>query len=403
MWTEKVNSCLPIFSSKKMKNIYSKNNKIKIIKGGKPYFDCLLEFIQQAKETIHLQTYIFKDDATGTKVGDALIKAAERGVLTHLLVDGYASQGLSDSFISNLTNAGVKFRFFEPVFRSKYFYFGRRLHQKVFVSDSRYALVGGINVADHYNDTEGHPAWLDFALLMEGQIASQLCILCWKSWRSYSSIFKPAPCDQSLDFQNKSVDNKVNLRMRRNDWVRRRNEISATYVEMLRDTKSSITIMGSYFLPSSFIRKLLDQAAARGIKVQVVTAGVSDVKVFKHAERWLYNWLLRRNIKIYEYQPVVMHCKVAICDGKWFTLGSYNLNNISTYASIELNIDVDDATYARSMEEIVHQIIKEDCVEISELSLKKSTNVFIQFIRWCSYQFIIKSFYLSTFYFKRRD
>jgi cardiolipin synthase len=99
----------------------------------------------------------------------------------YLLADGYASQGLSKKLIHELKDAGVNFRFFEPVYRSKYFYFGRRLHHKILVVDTQYAMIGGINISNRYNDMPGHPAWLDFALFVEGEIAKELCILCWKT------------------------------------------------------------------------------------------------------------------------------------------------------------------------------------------------------------------------------
>jgi len=93
-----------------------------------------------------------------------------------------ASQVLSQSFIDELRKTGIHFRFFESIFKSKYFYFGRRLHHKVAVFDAKYALVGGVNISDRYNDLRGKQAWLDFALYVEGEIAKQLCGLCWLTW-----------------------------------------------------------------------------------------------------------------------------------------------------------------------------------------------------------------------------
>jgi cardiolipin synthase A/B len=164
-------------SAKRNKKIvFSDNNRVKLVRGGREYFDLLLQLIHSAKEFIHLQTYIFSHDETGSLVADALKKAAERNVAVYLLVDGYASQALSKSFIADLKSAGVNFRFFEPLFRSRNFYFGRRMHHKVFVADARHSLVGGINIADRYNDFEGHPAWLDFALYCEGETGKKIFV-----------------------------------------------------------------------------------------------------------------------------------------------------------------------------------------------------------------------------------
>src|SRR5689334_5690236 len=127
---------------RKLKLKYTDQNKVSLIRGGKSYFDCLLELIANAKESIHMQTYIFSEDNTGKQIADALKEPARRKVDVRLLVDGYASSSLSRDFIGELKEAGAQFRFFEPIFKSRNFYFGRRLHHKVFVADARYALVG---------------------------------------------------------------------------------------------------------------------------------------------------------------------------------------------------------------------------------------------------------------------
>ena len=112
---------------------YSDRNKVKLIRGGKDYFDLLVYLINHATDSIHLQVYIFNDDETGILVANALMAAAKRNVAVYLLTDGFASQILSKKLIDELREAGVHFRFFEPLFRSKHFYFGRRMHHKVFV------------------------------------------------------------------------------------------------------------------------------------------------------------------------------------------------------------------------------------------------------------------------------
>ncbi|MGZ8557735.1 MAG: phospholipase D-like domain-containing protein [Chitinophagaceae bacterium] len=380
---------------------YTALEKVKLIRGGKEYFDLLLKLINQASESIHLQTYIYDDDETGVMVGDALKAAAKRNVQVYLLTDGYASQVLSKVFIEELKEAGIHFRFFEPFFKSKHFYFGRRMHHKIFVADAKYALVGGINIANRYNDMPGKPSWLDFALYAQGNVARDLCVLCWKTWNGFPGKMSPTPCEEMkllADFQQEEI---IRIWMRRNDWVRRKNEISATYIEMFRRARSHVTILCSYFLPGRVMRRLLSNAAKRGVKIKVITAGPSDIMVAKHAERWMYDWLLRNQIELYEYQPAVLHAKVAVCDSKWLTVGSYNLNNISAYASIELNLDVRNEEFVAGVEQTLESIIRKQCVAISKEKHIQTKNIFIQLIRWLSYHFIRSVFYLLTFYYKQ--
>ncbi|RYG23741.1 MAG: phospholipase, partial [Chitinophagaceae bacterium] len=168
-------------SRKKKKSDYTAN-KIRLIRGGHEYFDLVIKLINNARDSVHLQTYIFENDTTGTSVAQALMNAAQKGVEVFLLLDGYASQGLPDEFIQQLKESGVHFRFFEPLFRSRSFYFGRRLHSKVLVTDARFAVVGGVNITDRYNDMPDQPAWLDFALFAEGPVAVEACNLCRNVW-----------------------------------------------------------------------------------------------------------------------------------------------------------------------------------------------------------------------------
>ncbi len=382
---------------------YSALNKVKLIRGGKEYFDLLLHLINQASESIHLQTYIFDDDETGILVADALKAAAKKNVQVYLLADGYASQVMSKKNIDELRVSGIHFRFFEPFFKSKNYYFGRRMHHKVFVADAKFAIVGGVNIANRYNDLPGDPAWLDFALFAEGDIARELCVLCWKTWKNFPVKMGITPCEEKqLVFDFKETEKSL-IRMRRNDWVRRKNEISASYIEMFRHAQSDITILCSYFLPGKIIRRLLSNAAKRGVRIKVITAGPSDVMMAKRAERWLYDWLLRNKIELYEYQPTILHAKIAVCDGEWFTIGSYNVNNISAYASIELNLDVRNTDFAKQVEQKLETIIQNDSILITKKEHAQSRNIFKQFIRWCSYEIIRVVFYLLTFYFKQRN
>ncbi|HAO46933.1 MAG TPA: phospholipase D-like domain-containing protein [Ferruginibacter sp.] len=382
------------------KNKFTIQNKVRLVQGGSVYFSLLLQLIAGAKESIHLQTYIYENDDTGLLIARALKEAVLRNVQVHLMVDGYASQALPDSFIKELKDAGIHFRFFEPVFKSSRFYFGRRMHHKVVVADAKVAMVGGVNISNRYNDRPGHPAWLDFALHAEGEVAKELCVLCWKSWKGYPMNMGITPCEEKILPFDFSPEERSEVRMRRNDWVRRKNQISSTYVQLLRTSEKEVTILCSYFLPGVFIRRQMLAAIKRGVSIRVIAAGKSDVKVAKSAERWLYDWLLRNGIQLFEYRQNILHGKLAVCDEQWMTLGSYNINNISAYASIELNLDVRNPAFVKSVRQTLEEIIEKDCDRISFEKHKRTKNVFKQFSRWLSYQFIRTVFYLFTFYFK---
>jgi cardiolipin synthase A/B len=381
---------------------FTQQSVVEIVRGGKTYFDLLIRMIEQAKESFHLQTYIYDDDETGRQVAGALTDAVKRGVKVYLMTDGYASRVMSHGFRENLKAAGIHFRMFEPLLSSKYLNFGRRLHHKIAVADAKYALVGGVNISNRYNDMPEKKAWLDFALYVEGEIARELCILSWKTWNGFPANMKITPCEEKeINFTLPPGDHPL-VRMRREDWVRRKHQVSKSYIEMLRNADQQVIILCSYFLPGRTIRRLMKEASARGVKINVITAGRSDVILAKHAERWLYDWLLRNHIELYEYQLNVLHGKIAVCDSRWMTLGSYNVNDISAYASIELNLDVKSEVFVKKTEAMLEKIMMYDCLKISAELHIHTKNIFKQFIRWFSYQFIRAAFHLFTFYFKQR-
>lgn len=380
---------------------YSENN-VRLVKGGRQYFELLKTLINNASKTIHLQTYIYQDDATGKEIANALLAAASRGVDVYLLADGYASQTMSPSFIGMLRRGGVHFRFFEPIFKSHNFYFGRRLHHKIVVVDCRFALIGGVNISNKYNDLNGRPAWLDFALYAEGDIAKELDLLCYKTWKGFPSVIPGNVVQNGVCRQSTGPGDRCLVRMRRNDWVRGKNQVSASYIEMLKNARSEITILSSYFLPGRVIRKCLVQAAKRGIKIKVIVAGRSDIMLAKQAERFIYKYLLKNGIEIYEYQRTILHGKIAVCDNKWLTIGSYNLNNISAYASIELNLDVQNEQFAKQVSGLLNNIAETDCIRISAEYLEKRVGILGRIVHWASYQSVRFLFYMFTFYFKKR-
>lgn len=381
---------------------YSINNYVQLVKGGADFFSILFRLLEEARHSVHLQIYIFDDDETGTATAAALRKAAERGVKVYLLLDGYASQHLPDEFIAQLKASGIQFRWFEPVFRSRYFYFGRRMHHKIVVVDALHSLVGGVNISNRYNDMPDDAAWLDWALYSKGEVSVELYNLCVEVWNNSGWGKKK---NQLLKTQSSSHESgeKCLVRVRRNDWVQRKNQISRTYLEMFRKANSHITIMSSYFLPGRAFRRNMTSTARRGIKIKVIAAGISDISMVKHAERYLYRWMFKNGIELYEYQPNVLHGKLSTADGQFVTVGSYNVNNISAYASIELNIDIQNKLFAQGVEQMLQEIMERDCILITEKEFEKHNTFFKRVWQRMCYEMIRFIFFLFTFYYKQRD
>jgi len=382
-------------SKTKPGNEYKSNNHIRLLTEPGEYFCLLEEMLNGSKQTIHLQTYIFQDDITGTQVANLLIDAAKRGVKVYVLVDGYASQSLPNEFVDRIRNAGINFSFFQPILKSKDFYVGRRMHHKIVVVDAEYALIGGINIADRYNKIPDEPCWKNIDLHIHGETAQELEKICCQIWNKNTKRVRVHATENKIHL---TETDETSLLVRRNDWVMSRNEISKSYVDLFKSAKKEIIIICSYFIPGNSFRKLMRDATQRGVNIQVVVAGTSDVITAKYAERYWYDWLLRNNIKIYEYQNNVLHAKTAQRDGEWMTVGSYNLNDISAYASLELNIDIKGKEFIEDAREKMLAIIQNDCIEITSTN---KWNLLSRFGHWLSFYAFRITFFLFTFYLRK--
>lgn len=379
------------FYSKKSLKRYKSGNKVSLVKSGEEYFSVLKKIIIEAKNEIHFQTYIFDDDSVGRMILDELINAKKRNVEVYLLIDSYGSRNLSKNFTKKIIELGIHFRYFAPVITSKGFCLGRRLHQKIVVVDSKIALIGGINIADRYKGTADKKSWLDFALLVEGKICEDISNICDGFWER--------------KFLNKKRKNNIKqlndevyplIRIRQNDWIRKKNQISRSYKNAFKNAEKYITIIGAYFLPGRKLRHLLKKAVERGVKVKVILSKKSDEKVFQLAMDYLYSWMHKNNIEIYEYHPSVVHGKVAVVDDTWLTIGSHDLNFLSAYGLIEMNIDVIDANLARSFNSYLENIIEKDCTKVTKEYFKKKW-IFERFLSWLSYVLVRISEYFLIF------
>jgi cardiolipin synthase len=379
---------------------YTHHNKVRLVHGGTDYFSTIVALIDGARSTIHLQTYIFDADETGKMVSAALLRAAGRKVDIFVLLDGYASQHLSRQMIDEWRAAGIHFRWFWPLFKSKHFYLGRRMHHKVFVADAARGMAGGVNISDRYNDIGGQKAWLDRALLVEGQAALKLHIVCNDMWTK--AYWKANPKKESFTHLPAYVpEEECMVRVRRNDWVMGKNEISRSYVEMFQHAQSRIFVLSAYFLPGKILRRYMVQAAKRGVVIKIIVGSISDVKISRLGEQFMYRWLFRNKMEVYEYQDTILHGKLATYDGVWMTDGSYNVNRISAYASVELNLDVRNPVFATQVEQEMEGIIRDHCKRIVPEEYFHNVGLFKRFRQRLAYETIRVIFFLFTFYFRQ--
>lgn len=368
---------------------FSAENVI-LVHSGKDFFDRLEDLINDARTEIHFHTYIFDNDTTGNRIMAALKKAVARKVRVYLLLDGLGSRALSDVFINELTSSGIQFRFFSPLLSSNSFYFGRRLHHKIVVADGETSLIGGINIAEKYEGTATEKPWLDYAVLIKNHaVGHELQAICfYYFFKKKDHTYKRST--------NVFIENQTKISILQNDWLRQKNEIQRSYIRSIYNAQSEIIIVCGYFLPGKKLTRALKKAALRNVRIRLILSGVSDVPLVKQAIQYYYAFLLRNNIELYEWNQSILHGKTAVVDQKWTTIGSFNLNHLSSYASIEMNAGIDSKTFAENYQKHLETIIAK-CNPITSEAFQIRNNILTRFKQWCSY-YIVRFFEILLTY-----
>jgi cardiolipin synthase A/B len=326
------------------------------------------------------------DDETGRRFVNALIRASERGVIVYFLLDAYGGSSFSKDLIKRVEDAGILFRTFSPGFITKGFQLSLRLHHKVLLVDGEVGIIGGMNVANRYHGTPVMKEWLDFALLMKGPECAHLLFILKRLWNR-AFISRKERSRETLHIPSFYEEN-VKVKVLQNNWTRNKIEILKSYRSAIKHSHDRMIIFASYFLPGRNERKLLRNASRRGVDIKIVFSAESDAPVFKRATNFLYDFILRNNIQIYEYLPSNLHAKVATVDGNWSTIGSYNMNHLSDYGSVETNADILDEKFAKKFEQLLLKIIKKDCRQVTFNEYIKRKTWLFQISDWFSYQMI---------------
>lgn len=368
------------------KHDYSGGHYIELLRSGEPFFAANIKAIDQATHFIHLQAYIIDEDETGLRIFNALIRAAERGVRTYLLLDAYGTKYLSGELIKRIEDSGILFRFFSPAFITKGFQLSLRLHHKVLMVDGELAIIGGMNFADRYHGTPGKKEWLDFALLLKGPQCVHINSILRKHWNK--TFISKSERANEIVYDTKVYKDNIKLRVIENNWYRNKMEILSSFRSGVKHAQNRIILFASYFLPGRLERKLFRLASSRGVDIKIVLAAESDAPLFKRATGFLYDFFLENNVRIYEYLPSNLHAKVATIDGRWSTIGSYNINHLSDYGSIEMNVDVLDTHFAEKYEKMLLKIIKEDCRQVTMEDYLRRKTWYNRLAGWISFQMI---------------
>ncbi len=337
-------------------------NRVTLLRSGGEYFPALVVAIDRAEREVWIETYIYADDDVGRIVTAALVRAASRGVVVRVMVDGWgAKHYLTRSIERELERGRVTLLKYRPEvapwqFRSHRL---RRLHRKLCHVDGRIAFVGGINVIDDVNTPGQKPPRVDFAVRVEGPLLSPIVRTMQRVWAINELVqFKKSevPLFPSPRRGVRAGAQAAKFVIR--DNLRHRRDIEFAYLAAIRTAKHEILLASSYFFPGIRFRRALIAAARRGVKVTVLLQGRVEYRLLHYATRALYGQLLTAGIVIQEYHQSFLHAKVAVVDGHWATVGSSNIDPYSLLMAREANVFVRDPYFSEQLRDELQRMIE---------------------------------------------
>lgn len=336
-------------------------NKLTLLHNGVEYFPELEAAIDLAASEIFLETYIFENDASGTRIAAALERAARRGVTVHLVIDGFGSRTLSLKMIDAMSEAGVQVLIFRPEVMNFRFRRNRlrRMHRKIAVIDNQTAFVGGINVIDDMHTPKQVPPRFDYAVKIEGPLLRVIHTVVRDLWASATWTHFRREWRRTEGMPATVLprgEQRAALVTR--DNVRHRRDIEQAYLKAVAGAKQEIIIANAYFLPGRNFRRALVNAAQRGVRVILLLQGRVEYVLLHYASRALYGNFLDAGVQIYEYHKSFMHAKVAVVDGSWATVGSSNIDPFSLLVAREANLVVQDHKFAGELRHSLMQAVE---------------------------------------------
>lgn len=326
----------------------STGNRIDVLKNGVEFFPAMLTAIRAAKKTINLEFYIYWDGEVGRIFAEALAERSRAGVAVKVILDAVGSAPMSQSLIDFMARNGIDLEWYHPLRWYTLSRVNHRTHRKLLVVDGTVGFSGGVGIADEWKgDADAPNHWRETVVRVEGPAVTQMQFAFMDNWvKSRGELltgldYFPAvePTGDCLAQVIKSSPSEGS------------STVKLLYIVSIVSAARSIYISNAYFVPDRDTLRALEGAVRRGVDVRVIVPGEHvDVPIVRQASRLHYDMMLRRGIRIFEYQPTMMHAKTMVVDGIWSTIGSSNFDDRSFRLNDEVNVNVYGEAIAAKME-----------------------------------------------------
>ncbi|MGH2516391.1 MAG: phospholipase D-like domain-containing protein [Ktedonobacterales bacterium] len=317
------------------------NNHLRVYTYGRDLYDAMIAAIDYAEDRIYLETFIWKGDAVGEEFKQRLIKKAKEGVQVYVVYDTFGNLVVPQSFKHFPPEVHVMP--FRGIRRPWHIVDPRRYaldHRKLLVVDGKIGFIGGYNLGALYS-TE----WRDTHLRVRGPAAADLAQSFVDFWNQHS-----LSATRIEKHYTRVFDPLIGLRG--NDAIRLTFPIRDMYIQAIERAQSRILLTNAYFVPDHILLEALQDAAKRGVDVQVLVPWTSNHIVADWASRAYFSACLEAGIRIFGYRKAMIHAKTCTIDGEWTTIGTANLDRLSSVGNFEINLEVYNSDVAHQMEEI---------------------------------------------------
>ena len=314
----------------------SSASDIRILRDSREFYPALESRIRGARHHVHIEFYIWEDDATGARFLQVLAETAQRGVIVRLLLDGVGSHGISEDFLADYTRAGGRFALFQTLDpRRNRFFLNLRNHRKLQIVDGAIAFVGGMNIGQEYEGLDpalGH--WRDVQVEVTGAISADLQEVFADDW-----FFATGEkiCEPEF-FPETTIPAQHPVHIVLGGPDRANEPITKSIVSLLNEASERVWIATGYFVPDDNVLTALELAASRGLDVRLLISEKNDHPWLVVVGRSYYAQLLGAGVRIFEYSAGINHAKMALADEHWAMVGSANLDYRSMRLNFELNL-----------------------------------------------------------------
>ena len=322
-------------------------NRVQVLQNGDGLFPLMMRDIEAARETVHVETFIWWDGEFSRRFAELLAKKAREGVEVRLLVDGSGGRQIK-KVAKMLTDAGVKVERFHPIRFSNLGRMNNRDHRKIVVIDGRIGYTGGFGFADEWTgNAQDKKHWRDTAVRVEGPIVNRLQAAFAENWieetgdvpagDKYFPRNPPAGSSQAHAAYTSPAGSV--------------SSVAILYHLAIAGAQKEIIIQNPYLLPEEEAIDAMEAAVARGVKIMIMVPSDSatDSPVVQHASHHRYGNLLKFGIRIFEYEKTLLHQKVMIVDGVWSAVGSTNFDARSLELNDEISLGVVDPAIAAEL------------------------------------------------------